>query len=332
MPAKTGQRIKLVAIVDILKKYSDDMHPVNALEICEKLAAMGIPAERKAVYKDIDLLVDYGFDICKTRTPSVGFFLASRDFEVPEIYLLCDAVQAASFITVKKSRELTKKLTAMLSVGEASKISKGIYIGEGHKSSNESIYYNIDTLSEAVKRHKKVTLVYFVRSVADNRQITIKEKTMTVSPYALVWQNDHYYLICNNEKYDNLMHLRVDRIKNAEMTKKDWRHFSEVSEYKEEFNAVDYANKSFNMFSGELSEIELRCDSELLEQVIDRFSENVTARKVENGKFSVFVKAYLSDGLVSWIMQFGKEMEVIKPEKLRKMISDRAKEIKDIYN
>lgn len=160
----------------------------------------------------------------------------------------------------------------------------------------------------------------------------LQEKYMEVSPYALVWQDDSYYLVCNNPKYNNLMNLRLDRMRAVKQLDDYSRHFSEVSEYKDSFNISDYVSKNFNMFSGEPTEIKLRCDTSLLEQVIDRFGEDIFYLNVENGHFDFNVKANLSEGLVSWILQFGSQLEALAPQSLRDMIKARLEELNNIYN
>ncbi len=331
MARTEGQKLKLLYLIEIFRKYSDEEHPLTAPQIIEYLAKQGIEAERKSIYRDIDVLIDYGFDIVKNRGNGGGFFLSSREFEVPEIKLLTDAVQAASFITAKKSRELTQKLDEMLSVYEAKKQKGYSYIDISHKCKNEEIYYTIDNLSRAIEKRVKVRFKYVRRRLNDNRTICMDEKIITVSPYALLWQDDSYYLVCNNEKYDNLMNLCLDRMRSVSILDEPFRHFSEVSEYKDKFDIADYAAKSFNMFCGEPTKIKLRCAKELLEQAIDRFGEDIFIYNVQENTFDFDVNANLSDGLVSWILQFGKSVEAVAPQSLREMIKNRLSHLNELY-
>ncbi len=331
MEARRNGKLKILYIIDILKKYSDEEHPLNATEICRYLEDYGIFAERKAIYDDLENLIFYGYDIIKTRSPRSGVFLASREFEIPEIYLLGDAVQAADFITPKKTRELVSKLDAMMS-GEQAKIrEKSTYIDFKHKCDNEEIYISIDTARQAIESGRKLTLRYITRKLGEGRNIIDTEKLFKVSPYALIWTEDHYYLVCNNEKYDNLMHLRLDKMKSVTETSEPYRHFSEVSPYTDRFDTADYASKTFNMFGGQLAEIELRCRERLLEQAVDRFSENIHIIDRTDGKFSFRVKALQSEGLIGWIMQFGGDIEVISPASLRSMIKEKIKFMAKLY-
>ena len=332
MEARLGSKLKILYIVDILRKFSDEENPINAREICEKLNDFGIKAERKAIYDDIENLMLYGYDIIKTRTPRAGYFLASREFELPEIYLLTDAVQSADFITPKKTRELVSKLEAMMSKEQARARENSIYIEYKNKCDNEEIYFSIDTLRQAIEAGKKVTLKYRTRQIDDSRKITINEREFKLSPYALIWMEDHYYLVCNNEKYDNLMHLRLDRMKSVSCLSENFRHFSEVCDYKDRFDTADYALKTFNMFGGELCEIELSCSSKILEQVIDRFGDKIHIIGAGDGRFSFRIKGLISEGLVGWIMEFGGDIEVISPQSLRDMIANKIKILEKMYS
>ncbi len=331
MEARVGGKLKILYIVDILSKYSDEEHPINAGEICRYLAEYGIKAERKAIYDDIDNLMFYGYDIIKTRTPRAGFFMASREFELPELYLLTDAVQSADFITPKKTRELVAKLEAMMSKEQARARENSIYIDYSHKCDNEEIYLSIDALRVAISEGKKVTLKYRTRQIDEKRQITFKEKLFTVSPYALIWVDDHYYLVGNNEKYDNLMHMRIDRMKTVTVLDEPYRHFSQVCSYKERFDIADYVSKTFNMYGGELENIELSCNYGILEQVIDRFGADIHIIGVEDGRFSFRTKGLVSQGLVGWIMQFCGDIEVVNPPSLRKMICENIEVLSKTY-
>lgn len=331
MPARSGQKIKLLYIIDILKKYTDEDNPISANEICEKLSQNGITAERKAIYDDIENLQLYGYDIVHTRMPKNGYFLASREFELPEIYLLSDAIRSAPFISPKKSRELIAKLDGMLSINQVKKREKGIYINESTKCLNEEIYYNIDTISSAIEQKKKITLKYGVRKLGDDRQITFNYKDMTVSPYALVWQDDYYYLICNYSKYDNLLHLRVDRMRKVDINEEIIRHYSEVSEYTEFFDVNDYTNKLFGMFGGKLETITLSCQKTILEQVADRFGDKIFIKNVTDDTFSFSTDVAVSEALVTWIMNYGDKITVISPNSLKNMIAQRALTILEKY-
>ncbi len=331
MGGAKGQKIRLLYLADILRKYTDEGNPLSAAELIEKLSDMGQSVERKAIYDDISVLKEYGMDIINTRIPKSGYYLADRDFEIPEIYLLSDAVQAAGFISHRKTRELIKKLEGMLSRNQAKEVGRSVYIDNRNKCENEEIFYNIDSATRAVSEGKKITFKYVRRELGDDGKIGENIKQMTVSPYALAWAGDHYYLVCNNEKYDNLMHLRLDRMKKVTVLDSPSRNFSEVSEYKTYFDIADYAQKSFNMYGGELQNITFRCDKQLLEQVIDRFTDKISIKNCTDTHFEFTAKALVSEGLVNWIMQFGDSVSVLCPPTLRQSIKEKAEKICKSY-
>ena len=331
MAGRENQKLKLIYILDILKRYSDEENPLNANDIAEKLAEYNITAERKSIYNDLTCLEQYGCDIIKATKPKRGWFIGDREFEVPEIYLLCDAVRSAKFISGKKTRELLQKLNGMLSVYQAKRWKNSVFFSLSDKTANEELYYNIDKISSAIENKKQIRFSYSSRVYNENREITRKTKEMIINPYALTWQDDHYYLIGNYSKYDNLLHLRLDRINSVEILQTTARHFSLVCEYKEFFDTADYTNKLFGMQTGELYDVELCCDKTITEQVVDRFSENIFITKVTENTFNFTMKAAISEGLVTWIMNYGDLLKVVKPALLQEKICERAKKVLEIY-
>lgn len=332
MAGKKNSKLKLLFLKEIFELYTDEDNVLNAADIAAYLEEYGIECERKSIYKDIEILIEYGLDIIKTSKPKTGFFLASRDFEIAELRLINDAILAANFISKKKTIQLLKKTEKLTSISNAGRLKKQIFIDNRNKCSNEEILYSIDALDIAIKSGKKVKLKYGRRKLDSKFTATNEYREFILSPYALIWSNDHYYLIANNQKYDNLMNIRIDRIRKVEVLEEPSRHFSEVSSYTTKFDAADYASKMFNMFSGESKPTELRCKNEILEEMLDRFGEKVSIRKGEDGWFYIHEDLIINDGIVSWIMQFGDKIEVIYPKELKEMVVEKAKRVIDIYN
>ena len=331
MAKKSNQKLKTRFVLDILKKYSDEEHPLNAADIIKYLEEKGIFAERKSVYDDIVALEYYGADIIKTDTPKVGWFIGEKEFETPEIFLLCDAVRSAKFISAKKTRELINKLNSMLSVYQTDRRNKGVFFSLSEKSGNEEIYYNIDKINLAISENRQIKIKYFQRKFDNNRTVSGVSKEMVINPYALCWQDDHYYLIGNYEKYDNLIHLRLDRIRSAEVLDNKSRHFSEVSEYKDFFDTAHYTEKLFGMYSGTAEQIKLWCKKDITEQVLDRFGENIFITDVTAEGFKFKVDAVLSDALVTWIINYGDKLRVESPKILKDMVKKRARDVLALY-
>ncbi|MDR1891396.1 MAG: WYL domain-containing protein [Oscillospiraceae bacterium] len=326
MPGDWKQKLKPLHLVRIFEELSDEEHPLCAEELCRQLSARDVQAERKSVYHDVEALRQFGLDIVSATAPTRGYFLAERSFELPEVRLLMDAVMAAGFITQKKTRELLKKLEKLVSVHQANRI-RQVYIDMRNKQDNEEIYYNIDKINTAIGGRKKIAFCYVRREFGAGGDV----REHVISPYAMLWVNDHYYLVGNNQKYNNLMHLRIDRMRAVNVTGERSRHFSEVSEYRDVFDVADYAGKAFNMFGGETVQIQLRCKNYLLDSMTDRFGEDARLRPSGDSHFAVTADALHSEGLIAFIMQFGADVEVIFPKTLRDELAGKAMGLYELY-
>lgn len=327
-----SSKIKTLYIYKLLEKYSDEEHPLSTTQLISMLEKQGITCERKSIYTDIVALNEIGCDIVTTMSPKRGYFMANRVFELPEVMLLVDAVSSAGFITPKKTDSLISKLKTLVSVEQAKSLESQVYVDTpGTKCNNEEVYLIIDKLHNAIINHKKVKFVYRKRNVDVQNKRGFTEKTHRVSPYALIWKNDHYYLVCNNEKYDNLLNLRIDRMKKLEELEEEVRPFSQVSEYDKKFDTQDYSSKLFNMFSGDECEVTFECDLSIQEEMMDRFGAKIPLKAAKNNKFTTTVTAALSDGLVSWIMQYGELIKVKEPSTLVDMVKAKAEKIISNY-
>lgn len=324
-------KLKTLMIYRLLNKYSDENHPLSTTDLINLLDEMEIKCERKSIYADIDALKEMGCDIMTTNYPKRGFFMASRLFELPEVRLLIDAVTSAGFITPKKTAELVNKLETLVSENQANDLGSQVYIDNESKCDNEEIYYIIDALNDAIINKKKVKFEYKRRNIDKKNKKSYTSKIHKVSPYALIWKDDHYYLVCNNDKYDNLLNLRLDRIRKINVLDENIRHFSEVSEYTDTFNISDYSSKMFNMFAGQSTQVTLLCDLSIREQVMDRFGANVPLKAVDTSHFETTVNATYSDGFVSWVMQYGEKIQVTSPTALADMVRNKAFAIYNLY-
>lgn len=325
-------KLKTLFIYKYLEEHSDDENPVSTSELIAMLEEKGIKAERKSIYADVEALKQIGCDIISVRSPKSGFIMASRKFEIPEVRLLIDAVSSAGFITPNKTMALIEKLESLVSRNQAKSMKSQVYCESVNKCDNEEIYYVIDRLDEAIKAKHKVKFNYRRRNIDKENQKNYTNKTFTVSPYALIWKDDHYYLVCNSSKYDNLLNLRLDRMKKIEILDEPIRPMSEVSEYKDHFDTADYSSKMFNMFSGEIDKVKLLCDLDLREEIMDRFGVRIPLTASDYDHFVTEIDAAVSDGLVSWIMQYGSKLKVLEPQYLVDMVAKKANEIAKIYS
>ena len=257
--------LRLLFLADIFNRQTDENHVYSAIQLISMLGEYGITCERKSIYRDIDDLKEYGMDIVNIRTPLRGYYLRSRKFSPPEARLLIDAVQAAKFISEKNTKSLIYKIGGLVSEYQEEELREQIFVDGSFKTDKEDLYETIRILDKAIKGKKQVMLRYARRSIENKYLVRNEGKTFLVNPYAMLWSNDHYYLICNNNKYSNLMHLRLDRIFDIELLDTPAKHFSKVSQYTDKFDIADYSNKLFNMFSGEEANVTLSCSNSILD-------------------------------------------------------------------
>ncbi len=330
--ANNGSKLKVLYLIDILTNRASKSNPMSAADISNEMnRRYDVTVDRKTVYDTIECMNELGYDIVHTRTPKNGYYVENHNFDSAEIFLLIDAVRTAKFITEKKTLELISRLEEMTGGNQQVGSIRGTYIDGNRKTKNEEILDNIRTIDSAIKSGEKITFSYGKIVLGDNRQIVTEYKTYTVSPYAMTWQDDNYYLICNYNDYDHLRNLRVDRMHSVKKIHEKIRDFKEVSEYVNTFDVADYTQKSFSMFGGEVIEIRLRCIKSILEQVFERFGDDITILNVQEDTFDFYVHAAKSDALVTWLINYIGRIEVIRPEALRQMVAERGKKILDIY-
>lgn len=328
---KELNKIKLLFLSDIFTRQTDSEHVYSANELCDLLSEYGVTCERKSIYSDIEALKEFGMDIVNVRSPKRGYYLNERKFDIAEVRLLIDAVQAAKFISSKKTKALIYKIGSLLSEYQEEELREQIYVDSTYKSEKEDIYDIIKSLDIAIKKSEQVQLTYSKRKL-ENRYLKKAEgKVFVVNPYALLWSNDHYYLVCNNDKYNNLMHLRLDRISDIKLLGTKAKHFSKVSKYTDKFDTADYSNKIFNMFTGESGQIELCCDNKLIDDILEKFGDEIPLKLYDKDHFTFKADVELSSGLISWIMQYGSDIKVVSPKKLSDAIVEKTKEILSVY-
>ena len=328
---KELNKIKLLFLHDIFTRQTDKDHVYSANELCDLLSEYGISCERKSIYSDIEALKEYGMDIVNVRSPKRGYYLNERKFDVAEVRLLIDAVQAAKFISSKKTKALIYKIGNLLSEFQEEELREQIYVERSFKSEKEDLYEIIKSLDDAIKKSKQVQITYAKRKL-ENRYLKKSEgKVFLINPYSLLWSNDHYYLVCNNDKYNNLMHLRLDRISQVKLLDSPAKHFSKVSKYTDKFDTADYSNKIFNMFTGESGEIELCCDNRIIDDILEKFGDETPLKIFDENHFVFKADVELSNGLISWIMQYGADIKVLSPKNLSDALVEKTKEILSVY-
>ncbi len=315
-----SQKQKFLMLLKILYEQTDENHPLSAPQLVELLAENGITCERKAIYRDIESLVSFGFDILQSSFPQ-GYFWGIRLFEMPELRMLVDSIKSSEFITDKKTDEMIEKLQHLTSVYQAKELERIKGITERPKNRNEGIFYNIDSLHYAIQSKRKVHFSYYRHVIRNGRIIPQKSHEFTVSPYALIWNEGKYYLVANYEKYDNFSHYRLDRIRQVEVLSESARPLRQFSKYDEIFDEDDYISGVFGMYAGSSEDfVYLRCSTDCLEHLIDRFGNDIVCEEYGDTFFTVRIKASVNDGLVSWILAQRGGVSVIFPPELSERV------------
>lgn len=309
MAKSENQKLKLFYLVDILKNETDGSHALSMNDIIEKLASKDVKAERKALYGDIATLSDYGIYIEKTSDHR--YYLAERKYELAELKTLVDIIQSSQFLTAKKSNELTKKLYSETSIYGAAELDRQVHTAFA-KAPNEKIFYTVDAIHQGIRDDKKIEFSYF-RYNEDKMLVERKEgKRYTVSPLALVFDNENYYLVSYNDAEENIRHYRVDRMQ--KVTVLDEKR-TEKSVYGE-FDISRYENKTFGMFGGNEALVTLNCKNLAASSIIDRFGLEPTFIKHSDGTFDVTVRVFISEQFFGWVTGLGGLVKIKSPENI----------------
>lgn len=325
MPRSYDQKLKIFHIKDYLEKNSHIDHPVNASELIEMLQRdHEIKCERKTIYADIKALQDYGMDIVSIPGKDGGYYLASRNFELPELKLLIDAVQSSRYLTEQKSRELIEKLCQQCSVHDAQLMRRTIKVTGRVKSMNESIYNNLDYIQEAIGHDRKISFRYFSWDIKGER--LYRDKTYTASPYGLCHDNDNCYLVSWTADH-GITHFRVDRMSHLRILEGQRTPCPELTG--KAFN--EYANRTFQMYAGETVNVKLRFHRSLISVVIDRFGRDTMMIPDGDDHFLFTVPVAISPMFLSWIIGFGDRAKILWPENAIQACKDLCQQALDQY-
>jgi len=327
MPRYSSQKLKPLYLARILLERTDEKNAMSTTDLVNALAAYDIPVERKSIYDDIEALRHYGMDIELRRGKKGGYFVASRDFELPELKLLVDAVQSSYLITGKKSRELIKKLSKLTNEAQAKQLNRQVHIQGRPKALNETVYYTIDSIHEAINTGKKISFKYFGYDITKSRVYKGSEKTYVRTPVAMCWNNDNYYLVTYAPQFENpYATYRVDRMTDVKIHKEKAEKCN-----KETFKLSDYIKQNFGMFSGEMVKAKIAFDESLVSVVLDRFGSDTHLMKHGENKFAIRVNVSATPVFLGWIFSFGDLVEILEPESLREAMSDMLKINRKIY-
>lgn len=325
MPKFPYQKLRLLYIMKILQEESDEQHTITLNEIAERLKLYGISFDRKSLYADVETLRQFGMEIILTKGNRFGYFWSNRPFELPELKLLVDAVQSSHFMTAKKSAQLIDKLESLASIHEARKLRRQVFIAGRIKAPNESAYYTIDKLYEAIAADRQVSFKYYEYTLSKTMRFRRNGHIYIISPYALHWDGDNYYLIAHNPER-GITHFRVDKIAGIELI--DEARFPQDKK----LDLVSYVQHAFSMFGGGEETVKIQFANELIGVVLDRFGKDIIIRKVDEQHFAVEVQAQVSQTFFSWIFQFSGKVLILEPETVVDRMRSMVEELAGLYN
>ena len=311
MAKSSNQKLKLLYLLKILTEQSDEEHCMSAQALIDALDAYGIKAERKSIYDDIAQLIDFGYDIVliKAKTGG-GYYLAGREFELAELKLLVETVQASRFLPLKKSRELIAKIEQLASRAEARQLQRQVYVANRIKTANESIYYIVDDIHRAIQDNEQISFQYLEWNL-DKELVPRKDgKIYRISPWALTCKDENYYLIAHDEQSNTIKHFRVDKMGHIKVLEGVRREGAELFE---QFDIAAYANKTFGMFGGREEVVTLEFENRFIGVVLDRFGKDVSVRRMDGEHFQVRVQVALSGQFYGWLTGLGVGARVTAP-------------------
>ena len=312
MTKSANQKLKILYLMKILMDETDENHGLSMPEIIDRLDEIGIKAERKSIYNDIELLREYGLDIITQRGSAAKYFIGSREFESTELTLLVDAVQSSKSITEKKSRMLIKKLETLSSKYEAGLLRSNIHVPGRIKMQNESIFYNVDAIQNAIAASRKLSFKYYDYDMDKNKVPRADGRIYITNPVGLAYMNEYYYMVAYSEHYSKFVNYRVDRMTNIKITDEQ----SSKIPGPMRFDIAEYCQRAFSMFGGEDIHVQLRVDKSIINPIIDRFGTGVMIQKVDDNTARVFTAITTSEVFFGWLTQFGTLIKIEKPKSL----------------
>ena len=328
MPLSNPQKIKLLKLYELLKAYSDEEKPLSTNQLCAMLKAEGIVCDRRTLSVDIDVLNANGFEVMRRRTRYANlFYVADRQFDLAEVKILIDAIQAASFITPTKTQALINKVANLAGSHKATVLKENLVTFNTRKHTNEAVYYTVDTLERALQKKQKASFHYFDLDENGNRVLRKKSKRYIVNPVGLVYHEDNYYLVTYHEIHEATVNYRVDRM--ADVQLEDELVVDQAIALSGELGS--YTERIFKMFNGPEATVELQFDRKLIDAVHDKFGEDIEIVACKRNLCRAKVDVMVSPVFFGWCFQFGKSMKILSPASVAEEMRARLKQIMGLY-
>lgn len=312
---------RLLVLLKFLYEQTDEDHQITSDQLVEYLREQKVPANKKTLKSDLDLMVEFGLDIVTVSSKPNRYFWGNRKFEIPELKLLIDAVSSSRFITQKKSWQLGKKLSELASSNQKKELKRHIFATNRVKNSNEQIYYYVDRINDAINRKRKISFQYTEYDGNKKKVLRNDGEVYELSPYALFWNEDYYYVVGYSEKHENVSVFRTDRLHNPEIIEE------KAAKRPADFSIDNYSDKVFEMYDGEIVKVKMECKTYLMKYIIDRFGYAVETEKKSDEIFIATAEVLLSPIFYGWVFQFGGDMRILAPNKAVKGIIEMAEKL-----
>ena len=326
MPKGSNQKFKLYRLAQIMQEQTDDEHYITMPEIMEGLAKYDVTADRKSVYNDLRDLSVLGIDV---EGESVGnryhYHVVNRAFELPELKLLVDAIQSSKFITEKKSNALIKKLETLVSKYDAQKLQRQVFVSGRIKTMNESIYYTVDAIHNAISGNKKIKFQYYQWNVKKEMELRHNGAWYHISPWGLSWDDENYYLVGYDSDAGQIKHYRVDKMLHIKLSGES----REGKEHFKKLDMADYAKKSFGMFGGKEQTVKLLVKNNLAGVIVDRFGKDAMMIPADDEHFTVDVDVHVSRQFLGWVFSLGEDIKIVEPDDV---VNQMKSEVKRLIN
>ena len=321
------KRIRLLKIWEILRQETDEENPMGTETLRKKIAEFGFHCDRRTLYDDIRVLNEFGYEILCRRSSSNEYYVVERTFDIPEVQILMDAVQAASFVTNKKTDQLVDKIAQLAGSQRGDVLKKNIVQFHTPKSTNEGIYYVVDEITNAIENQRQIEFYYFGYDTNHNRVYRKDKKRYTVNPLATVFCDDEYYLMCYDDKHGNIGHYRIDRMDSVKMTDKPITE----TEQSKQFDLSRHKRQLFGMYNGEYEQVTIQVDKSLVDHIFDKFGEDtqMTVDAEDNVTFKAEIQ--VSPVFLGWCCSFGGLLKVVEPQAVADKVKSYADATAELY-
>ena len=314
------KKTSIFALLDILKRDSDENHILSQQELCKKVEIVyGVKIDRRTLYANVDMLKKYGYDISTYSENGKGYYLRDRLFEPSEAFLLCNAIHSSNFIPKKSSKDLIKKLLSTQSKYYEERFNHSVYVENTNKKDNKEFFYAIELLSEAISKKECVSFNYTCYNI--NKELVNKrDEIYRVSPHYLIYADEKVFLIAKslNHPDNGFIHFRVDKIKNINITTDKYLRLPKTED------PYEYAKNKLYMYHGDEYKISIKCDNSILDDVIDRFGKDIRIEKIDDDYFMAYVSS-TKQGMIFVALQYVSYMEIIEPKEIRKEVKQALK-------